>query len=247
MPKKPTHLDKGLRTMKTFFSLLALFLYFPALYAQNDRTTAASEEMDYHLGFRVAPRVSTLGGGIEVAKGLSPRFGLRGGFNYFSYQYDATEDDVAYDLELELKSFGVFADYHPFKGSFRISGGLLLNGNGLSGKAKPSGSFDIGDKTYTAAEINSINLDVSYNSLAPYLGLGWDTTFGDDEHWGFTFDVGLIYSGAAGVTLGVNHNLTGATASDLETQRQKEQNDLQDELNNLEWWPVLSAGIVYQF
>ena len=236
--------------MKTFFSSLALLLFFPALYAQNDRTPAASAEMDYHLGFRIAPRVSTLGGGIEVAKGLSPRFGLRGGFNYFSYQYDATEEDVSYDLELELKSFGVFADYHPFKGSFRISGGLLLNGNGLSGKAKPSGSFDIGDKTYTDAEINSINLDVSYNSLAPYLGVGWDTTFGDHEHWGFTFDVGLIYSGAAKVALGVNHNLTNTTPNtdtDLETRKQKEERDLQEELNNLEWWPVLSAGIVYQF
>ena len=201
--------------MKTFFSSLAFLSFFPALFAQNDGTPTASAEMDYHLGFRIAPRVSTLGGGLEVAKGLSPRFGLRGGFNYFSYQYDATEDDVSYELDLELKSFGIFADYHPFKGSFRISGGLLLNGNGLSGKAKPSGSFDIGDKTYTALEINSINLDVSYNTLAPYLGLGWDTTFGDKEHWGFTFDVGLIYSGAAGVTLGVNHNLTGATASDL--------------------------------
>ena len=228
--------------MKTFFSSLALLLFFPALYAQHDRTPAASAEMDYHLGFRIAPRVSTLGGGIEVAKGLSPRFGLRGGFNYFTYQYGATEDDVSYELDLELKSFGVFADYHPFKGSFRISGGLLLNGNGLSGKAKPSGSFDIGDKTYTAAEINSINLDVSYNSVAPYLGLGWDTTFGDHEHWGFTFDVGLIYSGAAKVKL-----LIDGTPSDLEVQRQKEERDLQEELNNLEWWPVLSAGIVYQF
>ena len=236
--------------MKTFFSSLALLLFFPALYAQNDRTPAASAEMDYHLGFRIAPRVSTLGGGIEVAKGLSPRFGLRGGFNYFTYQYDATEEDVAYDLELELKSFGVFADFHPFKGSFRISGGLLLNGNGLSGKAKPSGSFDIGEKTYTSAEITSINLDVSYNSLAPYLGVGWDTTFGDHEHWGFAFDVGLIYSGAAKVALGVNHNLTNTTpntATDLETRRQKEERDLQEELNNLEWWPVLSAGFVYQF
>jgi hypothetical protein len=60
----------------------------------------------------------------------------------------------------------------------------------------------------------------------------------------------LIYSGAAKVALGVNHNLTNTTpntATDLETRRQKEERDLQEELNNLEWWPVLSAGFVYQF
>ena len=37
-----------------------------------------ANDHDYHLGFRIAPRVSTLGGGLEVAKGLTPWFGLRG-------------------------------------------------------------------------------------------------------------------------------------------------------------------------
>ena len=31
---------------------------------------------DYHLGFRIAPRISTLGAGLEVAKGFSPNFGV---------------------------------------------------------------------------------------------------------------------------------------------------------------------------
>lgn len=234
------------------FSLAGLILLAvsPLQAQENAGSTASQGKGDYHLGFRIAPRISTLGFGLEAAKGLTPRFGLRGGFNYFSYGYDATESDVSYNLELELKSFGLFADWHPFRGNFRLSGGVLINGNGLSGNAKPSGSFDIGDTTYTSGvggQINSVNLDVSYNAIAPYFGLGWDTTFGDHENWGFTFDLGLVYSGSPEATLGISHNLTGGAATTLESERVKEQKDLQNELDSLEWWPVLSAGIVYQF
>lgn len=100
-------------------------------------TTHAQQDSGYHLGFRLAPRISTLGAGLEVAKGFSSNFGVRAGFNYFTYSYDATESDVSYNLELELKSFAFFADWHPFEGAFRLSGGLLINGNGLSGQGRP--------------------------------------------------------------------------------------------------------------
>lgn len=99
--------------MKTFFSSLAFLSFFPALFAQNDGPPTASAEMDYHLGFRIAPRVSTLGGGLEVAKGLSPRFGLRGGFNYFTYQYDATEDgglSLVLVLSTNSSPYKIFSD-----------------------------------------------------------------------------------------------------------------------------------------
>ena len=193
---------------------------------------------DYHLGFRIAPRISTLGAGLEVAKGFTPNFGVRAGFNYFSYAYDATESDVSYDFELELKSFAVFADWHPFKGAFRLSGGLLINGNGLTGNAKPTGSVKIGDNDYTG--LSSVDLDISYNALAPYLGLGWDTTFGDNDNWGFAFDLGLIYSGSPEAAISTDPTVS---ATDIE----KEKQELQDDLDTLKWWPVVSAGLVYQF
>ena len=157
-----------------------------------------ANDHDYHLGFRIAPRVGTLGGGLEVAKGLTPWFGLRGGVNYFTWDYDGEESDIEYDLNLELKSFGLFADVHPFKQAFRISAGFLINGNEFTGKGKVlSGqTFDIGDDTYSSNQIKSLGFDVSYNTFAPYLGIGFDTTFGDDDRWGFVFDLGILFSGA---------------------------------------------------
>jgi hypothetical protein len=222
----------------THLTTFLLFIFLSNLASAQQTQTSG----EYHLGFRVAPRISTLGAGLEVAKGLTPNFGLRAGFNYFSYGYDATESDVSYELDLELKSFGILADWHPFKGAFRLSGGLLINGNGLSGMAKPSASYEIDSATY---DLDSISLDISYNTIAPYFGLGWDSTFGDADNWGFAFDLGLIYSGSPEAALKVSGTDQAAAIASGDVQR--EQNELQNDLDSLEWWPVISAGLIYQF
>jgi hypothetical protein len=223
--------------MKKISITLFAFIFSGFLFGQENKPSG-----DYHLGFRIAPRISTLGAGLEIAKGFTPNFGVRAGFNYFSYAYDATESDVSYDLELELKSFAMFADWHPFKGAFRLSGGLIINGNGLTGNSKPTAPVEIGGTDYN---LDSINLDISYNTIAPYFGLGWDTTFGDRDNWGFAFDLGLIYSGSAEAALSVSgpDQVAAIGAGDVK----KEQDELQNDLDSLKWWPVVSAGLVYQF
>jgi hypothetical protein len=84
--------------MKTCYTLAILLV---ATFTLSPTLVQARE--DYHLGFRIAPRISTLGGGLEVAKGLTPWLGLRGGVNYFTYSYDSEESGNQYELELELK------------------------------------------------------------------------------------------------------------------------------------------------
>ena len=223
--------------MKKILITLFAFIFSGFLFGQENKPSG-----DYHLGFRIAPRISTLGAGLEIAKGFTPNFGVRAGFNYFSYAYDATESDVSYDLEMELKSFTMFADWHPSKGAFRLSGGLIINGNGLTGNSKPTAPVEIGGTDYN---LDSINLDISYNTIAPYFGLGWDTTFGDRDNWGFAFDLGLIYSGSAEAALSVSgpDQVAAIGAGDVK----KEQDELQNDLDSLKWWPVVSAGLVYQF
>ena len=74
---------------------------------------------------------------------------------------------------------------------------------------------------------------------------GQDTTFGDKDHWGFCFDLGLVYSGSpeAAVSISGSDAAIATASGDV----QKENNDLQESLHDFEWWPVLSAGLVYQF
>ena len=227
--------------MKSTILVLLIFLAFS--YSASSQNSSTPQN-DYYLGFRLAPKISTLGGGIEIAKAFTPNFGVRGGLNYFSFNYDTNEDDAKYDLDLELKSIGFFGDWHPFKGSFRLSGGILINGNQFKSKAKPTAPFQINGTSYN---LDAVDLEISYNAVAPYFGIGWDTTFGNHDNWGFCFDLGVIYSGAATASLSVLGDPTVITSPSFLANLESEKASLQDDLNDLEWWPVLSAGLVYQF
>lgn len=223
-----------------------IFTIFSVAFCTLSPAIVKAEE-DYHLGFRIAPRISTLGGGLEVAKGLTPWLGLRGGVNYFTYSYDSEESGNQYELELELKSFGLFVDLHPFKQAFRITGGFLINGNEVTGnsKLKAGEEFDLDGTKYSLAG-NSASMALTYNTFAPYAGFGWDTTFGDYDNWGFTFDIGVVFSGSPDLAI----NAQAADSSkreEFESAKTKEVNELKEDLNDYELWPVISAGIVYQF
>ena len=88
---------------------------------------------------------------------------------------------------------------------------------------------------------------LSYNTFAPYAGIGWDTTFGDDDRWGFVFDLGVVFSGSPDLVINATVDPSDPNAATFNSQKKKEVNELQDDLNQFEFWPVLSAGIVYQF
>ena len=183
-----------------------------------------------------------------MAKGFSPWFGLRGGINYFTWQYEEIESGNKYNLDLELKSFGLFADFHPFKQAFRVSLGFLINGNGIDGTAKlGSGEkFDLNGEEYSLKD-NAASMELSYNSFAPYAGIGWDTTFGDHDRWGFVFDLGVVFSGSPDLVINATVDPSDSNAATFNSNKKKEVDELQDDLNQFEFWPVLSAGIVYQF
>jgi hypothetical protein len=229
--------------MKTCYTLVLLFAAFLTL-----PPAMVQAEEDYHLGFRIAPRISTLGGGLEVAKGITPWLGLRGGVNYFTYSYDSEESGNQYELELELKSAGFFVDLHPFKQAFRITGGFLINGNEITGNAKlASGeTFELDGKDYSLAG-DAASMALTYDTFAPYAGIGWDTTFGDHDNWGFTFDIGVVFSGSPDLAINANVDSTDPNSGTFEEAKKKEVDELKEDLNDYELWPVISAGIVYQF
>lgn len=190
-------------------------------------------------------KASLLGAGLELERSFSDMFSARVGINYFPYDYSATEDDIDYDFELDLMSLGIFLDWHPFKGSFRLTGGLMYNSNSLDSTAESAATYEIGDQVYTGSEVGTLNGEIDFNDFAPYVGLGWNTAFGKDRKWGFICEFGVMFQGSPTADLSAIGPI--ATDTSFQAELAKEEDNLQDDLDNFEFYPNISIGFNYRF
>ena len=97
------------------------------------------------------------------------------GLNHYTYSYNDTSSDVNYDIDLKLQSVALLGNYFPFHGVFRLSAGIFSNGNKLNMVAQPTagGTFDFNGTTYNSTDAGTVSGKVSFNSFAPYFGIGW--------------------------------------------------------------------------
>lgn len=195
--------------------------------------------------FAVGGKVGTLGLGGEITAGITSNINTRVGINGFSYDYSGTEGDVEYDIDLKLFSASLLLDWHPFGGGFRISGGLLINQNELDTQARPMTSYTIGNTTYTPAQVGTLRGSIDFNDMAPYAGIGWGNAVGKDKKWGVTFDIGVVFQGSPKVSLTAD----GLLASDptFQANLKREEDELQDALDEFEYYPAIAIGITYKF
>ncbi len=195
-------------------------------------------------GLSAGLEISTLGAGLSVAYPVTDSLSVRGIYHQYEYDYSDVEDGIDYNFELDLQNASLLLDYYPFTSGFRLSGGVALNGNEVTGVARPSNtSYQIGDQTYTAAEVGTLNGTVDFKELAPYLGIGF-TSGRDRSGLQFSADLGVLFQGTPDVTL----NATGAAANPaLASDLNREQANLQSDLEDFEFYPVLSLGLSYAF
>ncbi len=183
---------------------------------------------------------STLGFGPDIAYSVSPLLTVRGVGNYLSFDYDDTLAGVDYDIDVDLQSAGGFIDYHPLRNGFHVTIGALWNGNEAGLDAFAPAGTSIGGTVLPAPA--GLSGDVSVDEFAPYLGLGYDTTFTSRSNWTFTVRAGVLYQGDPDVTL----TQTAGPAipqADLDAEAENIEGDLQF----LEFYPVLSIGLNFRF
>jgi hypothetical protein len=195
-------------------------------------------------------KLGTLGVGADVTIGLHERLNARVNLNYFNYGTSISEDEDedgsgggTINPELNLFTVGALLDWHPWAQGFRISAGLYLNKNKLDLTAELNDTVDINDREYALSDLEGT---VDFNSLAPYVGLGYGNAVGSDGNWHFSFDIGAMFQGSPQVGL-------RATASDPALQSQldadvaEEQKELEDDLGVFTVYPVVSLGVSYRF
>ena len=82
----------------------------------------------------------------------------------------------------------------------------------------PTSPEEINGVSYS---LDSVNGTLKFNRFAPYLGIGWDTTFGEEDNWGLTFDLGVIYCGSPKLSFAAEGPDTSAKtfSGDLEQEQ----------------------------
>jgi hypothetical protein len=194
----------------------------------------------------VAPKVGTLGIGGDVAIGIANGVNARIGANWADLDIDHDFSDISYEANLDLQSFTAMLDWYAFGGSFRLTGGLIWNENKASLDATPQGTINIGGVDYPASDVVRLHASVSYdNELVPYVGIGWGNPIGSKGRLGLLLDLGVAFTDAPKARL----SATGPISSDPTFQQslKQEQDQLNDDLDQFRFYPVLALSLFIRF
>lgn len=219
-------------------SSIAIPVALAAALLLNSRALA-----DDNLWFGV--KAGTLGLGVEATWRPIPWLDFRLGANQYDYDESGSLAGINYDVTLSLDTYYLTTNLRFPVSPFRLTLGAFSNANEVQLTGLPMEAFLIGDNPvpYTPADIGTLNSTTSFDSIAPYLGAGFDfEIFGK---LGLTLDFGVLWQGEPTVTLGA----TGLLANDpgllanLETERLQLVNEAED----LKAYPVVSLGFNFNF
>ncbi|MBV1752808.1 MAG: hypothetical protein KUA39_14425 [Desulfarculus sp.] len=154
--------------------------------------------------------------------------------------------DLNFDYSMALYTAGAFLDWHPMAGGFRITGGVILNNHDINADVTPAPDRDykIGNTTYPGYAIGKLNSKADFNTLAPYLGVGYNGAFYAQDRLSFTCDVGVMFWGAPDITLSSSMS---KIVPGLEQSLKQEEKEIEDNLSYLQYYPVASMGVSWAF
>lgn len=195
--------------------------------------------------------VGTTGVGFHATMPLNDNMNARLGLGYLGYSYKGSTSDMDYRLKLKANTYDALLDWYPSKDSgFRFTAGLAFNGNKIQARGEPDagGNFNIGGNTYSAATAGAVKGKVSFNKIAPYLGVGWGRGAEKEQGWSFSTDVGVLFQGNARTSLSSSGCSAGAAVcSQLSADLARENRELRKEADRFRLYPVVRIGVSYKF
>ena len=203
---------------------------------------------DFHIG--ATARVSTLGYGLEASVPVfQDRLNVRAGINTFNYDYEDDSNDGGQDLtysgELKLQSIPLLLDWHPFKGSFRLSTGILFNSNEINATATcEAASCEFGDGIFDSDTLGTTNLHVDLGGTQPYLGLGFGNAVSSDGRFSFAFDLGVVFQD---VKVTITPSDSCQADPNCRDEAAREEANLNEDVEDFDLYPVISLGLSYKF
>jgi hypothetical protein len=147
-------------------------------------------------------------------------------------------DTTSYTTTTRFNNVGVIADYRPYAGRYRISGGLVFGNDNIDNVARDaSGAIRVGNGLYPVSGTGTVNARVRFDRPSLYAGVGTGT--GLIRGLALEFDAGaLVRNGTASASA------TGPLANDPAFRADLAR--LRGELRTHVVVPVLSVGLVYR-
>ena len=180
---------------------------------------------------------------LGYSQPLGPLFGVRADYATVGNVKDRrTEDGIEYDTKLKLNRAALLADWFPFGGSFRLTGGITSNQYKLDMLATGAGgSLTIGNTRYTTTANDQFRVQVKFPSSTPYFGVGWGHGMGSGMR--FSFDVGAKFGKAT-----VSYALSGPISQQVsQADIDAELKELRDGVGKVRAVPQLTFGLGYSF
>ncbi|HEY0844592.1 MAG TPA: hypothetical protein VGE12_04465 [Noviherbaspirillum sp.] len=198
----------------------------------------------------VTGSLGTTGLGAHVSIPVMPQLNARFGVNALRYNYDGSTSDLDYDFKLKLRTFDALLDYYPQGTGFRITGGVVFNGNKVDAVGRPTaaGTYTLNGRTYSAASAGTLDGRIDFRNLAPYLGVGWGSALAQEKGWKFAADLGVMFQGSPRTSLtNVGCTAPAPVCTQLAADVAAENLRLNDEADDIKFYPVLRLGASYSF
>jgi hypothetical protein len=235
---------------KIFFAAIAFVL--TAGMAQAQEAMATPSDWGTTSVFKdvgVTLKGGTVGGGVDFTKSINESFKVRAGYSTFKYDDTYTESEIDFDGKLQIGGWNLLGDWHPWASGWRVTGGVYGPSHKISGSGKFNtlGTIDVNGTTYSSTDLSSLDMAAKWNGVRPYLGFGYDG-FNSAKAGGFFFsaDVGVIFSGSPKFSLTANCT-NPALCSALATDLAAEEAQINSDLNDAKYLPVVQIGVGYRF
>lgn len=181
-------------------------------------------------GFSISTGASTLGYTVEPAYRLNDHWGIRMPIAQGSYDFDGNAGDRRYSGALKSDAVGLLADYRPFSGGLRLSGGLIhtdYRANALS------------EEITFGSETSRIYANIEQkDKVSPMLAIGYDAKIGPAR-------ISAVAGGIFTSGFKVSGGQTGPSIADGEVDAELEK--VRDEIDGLKSIPYVSLGVTFAF
>jgi len=231
----------------------SLLLAAQSACAENEASSSSASNHEIYA------KAGILGAGAGYTYTINRYFAVRADYTGFKLEYnDGEAGDLKFDAEFKSNHLGLYGDYFPFAGNFRISAGV----HSRTLEASVDGRHNGGEITIGKIKVNDLLTDadtatgsVKWDSMAPYLGIGWGHGNKGNRGLGFVADIGVSL-GSPKTTLSVsnslrqkldNANAMAGNIYDVDQEIEDQRREVDDKIGKYSFWPHLYVGISYRF